>query len=57
MGHARLDRFPRYLATVPIEQREFSTRLLEPALEIAALRDARPYPRRIDDVMMSARGV
>jgi hypothetical protein len=57
MGHARLDRFPWYLATAPIKQREFSTGLLERALEIAALRHARPYPRRIDDAMITGRGV
>src|SRR5262249_9566188 len=47
VGDARRDRLLGNLAAVVIEQREFSTGLIEAALKIAPLRDGRPHGRLI----------
>src|SRR5262252_6222283 len=56
VGDAGLDRFPGNLAAVTIEQREFSTGLVEAALEIAPLRRAWPHGRLNGVFMMVRRG-
>src|SRR5262249_38579093 len=54
VGDAGLDRLPGNLAAVAVEQREFSTGLIEAALEISPLRHGRPH-RRLIGVFMMAR--
>src|SRR5215472_13095725 len=54
---AGLDRLPGNLAAVAIEQREFSTGLIETALEISSLRRGRPHRRLIGVFMMARWGL
>src|ERR1051325_10329476 len=55
--HAGLDRFFWNFAPVAIEQRQFSTRLVETALKIAPLRHGRPHRRLIGVFMMARWGL
>src|ERR1043166_5924500 len=56
MGDAGLDGLLGNLAAVAIEQRQFSTGLIEPALEISPLRHGRPHGCLIGVFMMARWG-